>query len=144
MIVAQLVNSTTSRSIPTTSPAIFAGQCISRANLPINNSAIAGNSILGVVQSDLPAFVAGPQLNSIQYNAPRTVNVATNGRLALRVAAGQFSAIAVGGSIGIFNGDVVTSGFVGTPAVTINGDLLVVDEKVMGADGFGYVLVYFN
>jgi hypothetical protein len=144
MIVAQLVNSTTSRPIPINAPAIFAGQCISRANLPIANSALPGNSILGVVQSDLPVFVAGPQPNSIQYNAPRTVNVATNGRLALRVYAGQFSSIAVGGNIGIYFGDVVTSGFVGAPAVTLNGDLLVVDEKVMGADGFGYVLVYFN
>lgn len=144
MIVAQLVQATTSRFIPTTAPAIFAGQAITRANLPLATSN-GGGSILGIVQADLPAYIAAPQTNGVTCNGPRTVNVATNGRLAIRVAtAVQASLIAVGGNFGILNGDAVAAATVGVAAVTINGDLLIVDEKVIGADGFTYILVYFN
>jgi hypothetical protein len=143
MIVAQLVQTTTSRNIPQTSPAIFAGQAITRANTLLSNSN-GGGSILGIVQSDLPAFVATPQANGIIFNSPRTVNVATNGRLAIRVLAGQGPSISVGGNFGILSGDACATGTVGAPAVTLNGDLLIVDEKVIGADGFTYLLVFFN
>lgn len=143
MIVAQLVQATTSRFIPTTAPAIFAGQAITRANIPLTSSN-GGGGILGIVQADLPAFISAPQANGVTHNSPRTVSVATNGRLAIRVLAGQAPGIAVGGNFGILNGDAVATATVGVAAVTLNGDLLVVDEKVVGADGFTYILVFFN
>ena len=144
MLVVQLVQFTTSRSIPVTAPAIFAGQAITRANLPLSNSN-GGGTILGIVQADLPAFIATPQTNGIIYNNPRTVNVATNGRLAIRTVAGQGPAITAGGNFGILNGEAVAVGFGSTtPALTINGSSLVVDEKVIGPDGVTYLLVYFN
>lgn len=143
MIVAQLVQATTSRFIPTTAPAIFAGQAITRANTLLANSN-GGGSILGIVQADVPAFISTPQVNGLVYNSPRTVNVATNGRLAIRVAAGQAALIPVGANFGILGGDACATATVGVPAVTLNGDLLIVDEKVIGADGFTYILVFFN
>lgn len=145
MQVAQLVNSSTSRYIPTTAPAIFAGQAISRANVPVNSQA-GGSTTLGIAQADLPAFTTGPQTDGIRYNQPRTLNIATNGRLAIRVAAiAQFTALPLGGNFGLINGDAVAVGVGGTiAAVTLNGDLLVIDEKIVGVDGFGYILVYFN
>lgn len=143
MIVAQLVQATTSRFIPTTAPAIFAGQAITRTNNLLTNSN-GGGSILGIVQADLPAFISAPQANGVVYNSPRTVTVATNGRLAIRVLPGQAPGISVGGNFGILNGDACATAAVGLAAVTLNGDLLFADEKVVGADGFTYILVFFN
>lgn len=144
MIIGQLVQATTSRYIPTTATAIFAGQALTRANTAVTSTAGAPTT-LGIAQADLPAFQTGPQANGIYFNGNRTLNVATTGRLAIRVAAGQFAGLAVGTGFGISAGDAVVIGVASTvAATTINGDLLIVDEKVMGADGIGYILVFFN
>lgn len=145
MIVAQLVQATTSRYIPTSSPAILAGQAISRANQPVANSNVT--SVLGIAQADLPAFIAAPQVNGITFNSSRTINVATNGRLAIRCnSLAQYNSIAVGQGFQFINGDAYVLSSTGSvqPAITLNGDILIVDEKVMGADGVGYLLVFFN
>jgi hypothetical protein len=145
MIVAQLVQATTSRSIPNSAPAILAGQAIARTNLPVSNSNTV--SVLGIAQADLPAFVAAPQVNGVTFNSSRTLNVATNGRLAIRCnSLAQFNSIGVGQGFQFINGDAYVLGSTGAsqPAVSLNGDSLIVDEKVVGADGVGYLLVFFN
>jgi hypothetical protein len=142
MIVAQLVQNVYSRYIPTSAPALFAGQVLTRGNLPVTSTSGA-QAALGVLQADVPAFITTPQVNGLVYNNPRTAAVATNGRLAIKVATGQV--LTAGSSFGLFNGEAVVVGTGGTvAATTIANDVLVVDEVVRGADGFNYILVFFN
>lgn len=145
MIVAQLVQARVSRAIPNTAPNLLAGQALSRANEPVT-STTGSPTVLGILEADLPAYVPSPQTNGIIYNSPRTVSVATNGRLAIRTAdATAFAALTPGASFGLVVGQAVAVGVSSAiAATTINGSLLVVDEKIMGADGAGYILVFFN
>ena len=139
MIVAQNVQGILSRTIPDSAPAMFAGQAIARTNLQASGTA----GVLGILQTDLPAKVVGPQTYNLVFNSPRTVAVATTGRLAIRVASqAAFAALSAGGSFGVLNGDATTVALAGgTAAATLQGDLLVIDEKIPGADGFGYIMV---
>jgi hypothetical protein len=142
MIVAQLVNDVTSRSIPVSAPALFAGQALSRTNALVTSTAGAP-TVLGILQADLPAHITGPQVNGIIFNQPRTVAVALSGRLAIRVATG--AVLTEGSSFGLLNGDAVAVGTSSTvAATTISGDTLTVDAVVQGADGFKYILVFFT
>ncbi len=144
MIVAQTVDQHTSRFIPTTEPSLFSGMAISRTGQRVTSTA-GSPTILGILQADLPAPVASPQTNGVILNQSRMGTLATNGRLAIRVQSGQFAAIPLAGSFGIQNGEAVGVGVGATiAATTINGNTLIVDEKVFGADGVGYILVYFN
>jgi hypothetical protein len=141
MIVAQVVESRTTRLIPN-AQSILAGQAVTRTGALVTSNAGAAVA-LGIAEHDLPAFVSNPQTNGVIYNAPRTLTVATEGRLAIRVGAGQFTPIAPGAPISLFNGEAVQLGAGGTAAATtLSGTALIADEKVMGADGVGYVLVY--
>jgi hypothetical protein len=141
MIVAQVVESRTTRVIPN-AQAILAGQAVTRTGATVTSNAGAPVA-LGIAEHDLPAFVPGPQVNAVTYNHPRTLTVATEGRLAIRVGSGQFTSIAPGAPISLFNGEAVQVGAGGTAAATtLSGTALIVDEKLMGADGVGYVLVY--
>ena len=145
MIVAQLVQARISRTIPNSAPNLFAGQALSRANSPVTSTA-GSPTVLGILEADLPAKVPSPQTNGVIFNSQRTVSVATNGRLAIRTAdAAAFAALAPGASFGLVAGQAVAVGVASAiAATTINGGLLVVDEKIMGADGIGYILVFFN
>jgi hypothetical protein len=144
MIVAQTVDQHTSKFIPTSEPALFAGMAITRSGQRVTST--AGNpTVLGILQADLPTFISSPQTVGPIFNQSRMGTLATNGRLAIRVAAGQFASLSNGGIFGLLNGEAVLIGFLGAlAATTINGNSLIIDEKVMGADGVGYILVYFN
>jgi hypothetical protein len=142
MIIAQVVNTVTSKFIPTTSPALLQGAAVTRTGALVTSTAGAATT-LGIAQCDMPAFITGPQTNGIQYNQSRMLPIATEGRLAIRVQAGQFSGITAGASFGIVNGEAVVVGVSSTvAAVTLSGANMVVDEKVIGADGVGYILVF--
>ncbi len=142
MIVAQVVKTLTSKFIPTTSLAIPQGAAVTRTGALVTSTAGAA-TMLGIAQCDMPAFIAGPQINGLQYNQSRMLPIATEGRLAIRVQAGQFAGITVGGPFGLVNGEAVIVGTSSTvAAVTLNGANMVVDEKVIGADGVGYILVF--
>jgi hypothetical protein len=142
MIIAQVVNTLTSKFIPTTSPALLQGTAVTRTGALVTSTAGAA-TMLGIAQCDMPAFITGPQTNGIQYNQSRMLPIALEGRLALRVQAGQWAGITAGASFGLVNGEAVVVGVSSTvAAVTLSGANMVVDEKVIGADGVGYILVF--
>lgn len=142
MIIAQVVNTLTSKFIPTTSPALLQGTAVTRTGALVTSTAGAA-TMLGIAQCDMPAFITGPQTNGIQYNQSRMLPIALEGRLALRVQAGQWAGITAGAFFGLVNGEAVVVGVSSTvAAVTLSGASMVVDEKVIGADGVGYILVF--
>jgi hypothetical protein len=142
MIVAQVVNTLTNKFIPITAPALLQGAAVTRTGALVTSTAGAA-TMLGIAQCDMPAYIAGPQVNGIQYNQSRMLPIAVEGRLAIRVQTGQFAGITVGASFGLVNGEAVVVGVSSTvAAVTLNGASMVVDEKVIGADGVGYILVF--
>jgi hypothetical protein len=142
MIVAQVVESLTSKFIPRTAPTLLQGVAVTRTGALVTSTAGAA-TMLGIAQCDMPVYVASPQTNGIQYNQSRMLPIAIEGRLAIRVQSGQFAGITVGAGFGLVNGEAVVIGVSSTVAATsLSGANMVVDEKILGAAGTGYILVY--
>lgn len=142
MIVAQIVDTVRSLYIPKTSPTLLAGQALTRTGALVTSTAGA-QTMLGVLQADMFAFSAAPNISSVVYNQSRMAAVAVAGRLAIRVQSGQFAGLSAGAGFGLIAGEEVVIGVGSTvAATTLNGALLVVDDKIIGADGAGYIRVH--
>jgi hypothetical protein len=138
MIVAQDIQHVTTKVIPTTTPAILAGMAINRDGT-IHTSTATGTGYLGLALADLSAATTGLSTSCACPPDNRVLALATGGRLAVLADNAAFAALTVGGTFAITAGKAVA----GATAKTINGNSLVIDEKVTSSEG-KYILVYMN